>query len=162
MTALAADYFAVPDPADPGRITYWRRTSGTLKPWPAKARYGPVLYRTDLPAGLDAQQRQQWAADWYRENAHPWHDRVRAAIDSAPDECAARFAAFTTRCRQCGKLLHDPASKAYGVGPDCRDGWPEAVLALAAEAVGRAHAAVPQPGDHPAGAVAGAAPTTNH
>lgn len=142
MTALAADYFAVPDPTDAGCITYWRHAGGKLAPWPARARYGPVLYRTDLPTSLDVQQQQQWAADWYREHAHPWHEQIRAAIDNDPDGCAARFAAFTTRCCQCAKKLRDPASKTYGVGPDCRDGWPDAALALMAELVGRAHAAV--------------------
>lgn len=140
MTTDAVDYFAVPDPSDPGRITYWRRTNGRYKPWPAKARYGPTLYRTDVPAGLNPQQRQEWIAAWFREHAQPWHEQLQAAINNRPGECAARFAAFTTRCCQCGKRLHDPASKAYGVGPDCRDGWPDAGLAAMAESVGRAHA----------------------
>lgn len=135
-------YVAVPDPADPTRITYWRRTGGKLTPWPAKARYGPVLYRTDLPAGLSPQQRQEWIAAWYRQHSYPWHDQVSAAVDADPDGCAARFAAFTTRCCQCGKVLRDPESKTYGVGPDCRQGWPDAVLAAMVEAVGRAHATV--------------------
>ncbi|QKW15457.1 DUF6011 domain-containing protein [Verrucosispora sp. NA02020] len=136
-----ADYFAVPDPTNPRQITYWRRTSGRLKPWPAKARYGPVLYRTDLPEGLKGQAQQEWIIRWHRQHTFPWHEAIRAAVDSDPTGCAARFAAFTTRCCQCGKQLHDPTSKTYGVGPDCRDGWPDAVLALMVEAVGRAHAA---------------------
>lgn len=136
------EYFAVPDPSDPARMTYWRRSNGRLQPWPAKARYGPALYRSDLPDGLDPQQRQQWIAAWAREHSLPWHAAVRAAIDADPDGCAARFAALTTRCCRCGKQLRDPASKAYGVGPDCRDGWPDTLLAAMAEAVGRAHADV--------------------
>lgn len=138
-----ADYFAVHNPTDPSQITYWRRDSaGRLNPWPAKARYGPALYRTDIPAGLDPQRRQEWMADWFRQHTYPWHAAIRDAVDRDPAGCAARFAAFTTRCCQCGKKLHDPASKAYGVGPDCRDGWPKPVLAAMVEAVGRAHALI--------------------
>jgi hypothetical protein len=137
----SADYFAVADPNDATRITYWRRTEGRLKPWPATARYGPALYRTDLPADLKGQAQREWIASWHRQHTFPWHEAIRAAIDSDPTGCAARFAAFTTRCCQCGKRLRDPTSKTYGVGPDCRDGWPDAVLASMVEAVGRAHAA---------------------
>ncbi len=139
-----AEYFAVPNPTDPGQVTYWRRDStGRLKPWPAKARYGPALYRRDIPADLNPQQRQEWMAEWFRQHAYPWHAAICEAVDRDPAGCAARFAAFTTRCCQCGKKLHDPASKTYGVGPDCRDGWPDLVLAAMVEAVGQAHALQP-------------------
>ncbi|XTZ13901.1 DUF6011 domain-containing protein [Micromonospora echinospora] len=135
------EYFAVPDPDDPTRITYWRRAAaGKLTPWPSRARYGPQLYRSDVPADLAGMQRQEWIQAWARENQRPWYEKIHAALDADPQECAARFAAFATRCCQCGRMLHDPESKACGVGPDCRDGWPAAVIAAMVEAVGRAHA----------------------
>lgn len=140
---VTAEYFAVADPTDPARITYWRRTNGKLAPWPSRARYGPQLLRSDLPAGLAGQERQEWIQAWFRAHVTPWHTQVHATIDTNPETCAARFAAFTTRCCQCGRTLRDPASKAYGVGPECRDGWPDTVLAAMVEAVGRAHADTP-------------------
>jgi hypothetical protein len=36
-----AKYYAVPDPDDPERMTYWRQTSRGRQPWPTKAQYGP-------------------------------------------------------------------------------------------------------------------------
>lgn len=137
----APTYFAVPDPADLTLMTCWRQSGAKLAAWPSRARYGPQLLRTDVPPDLRGQERQEWIWAWCREHLTPWHEQVRAPIVADPRECAARFAAFATRCAQCGRVLKDPASKTYGVGPECRDGWPAAVLAAFAEAVGRAHAA---------------------
>lgn len=136
----APTYFAVPDPTDSTLMTYWRQSGAKLTPWPSRARYGPQLLRTDLPPALRGQERQEWIWAWCREHLTPWHEQVRAAIDADPRECAARFAAFATRCAECGRALRDPASKTYGVGPECREGWPAAALAAMVEAVGRAHA----------------------
>ncbi len=138
---MTAEYFAVPHPSDAARMTYWRRGArGNLKPWPARARYGPELRRSDVPTGLGPADLREWAAAWYRQHAVPWHAAVRAAIDADPDTAAARFAAFATRCCSCGRRLTDSASKTYGIGPECRADLPAAVLAAYAEAVGRAHA----------------------
>ncbi|ASU83558.1 hypothetical protein CDO52_12850 [Nocardiopsis gilva YIM 90087] len=142
----------LPDPHDPGQITYWRRDDrGRLNPWPAKARYGPALYRSQVPAGLTGPDRRAWAQDWHRTHRHPWDAAIRSAIDADPDACRARFAAFTTRCCSCGRALSDPESKTVGVGPECRAGVPADMLGRLAVLVGRAHATalsasdVPQP-----------------
>lgn len=141
-------YFAVPDPDDAARITYWRRSNdGQLAPWPAKARYGPALYRKPgpghqhvIPAGLGGEERRQWTLRWFETVSGPWHLRARAAVEADPLVAAARFAGLKCACCICGRVLTDRASKTYGVGPDCREEWPDALLAAAAEAVGRAHA----------------------
>lgn len=134
-------YFAVPDPSDATRMTYWREAGGKRKPWPAKATYGPALYRTDLPDGLDWQARQDWIADWMRANAWPWYEQVNAAIEADRAGCARRFAEFTSRCCQCGRKLRDPATKVEGIGPECREDAPAWLMTAAASEVSRVHAA---------------------
>lgn len=135
-------YYAVPDPNDPGQMTYWRRDHrGRLTPWPSKARYGPTLNRSDVPDGLTPTDRHQWITDWFRTHRRPWDDAVRAALDADPAQAQAAFAAFAVRCCVCGRRLTDAKSKTVGVGPDCRDGFGEDVLADLAVRVGRAHAA---------------------
>lgn len=134
------EYFAVVDPSDPGRMTYWRSGKRGLKPWPAQARYGPVLYRSDVPADLSGTARREWIATWFAERSQPWHQAIREAIATDPDDCRARFAAFTSHCCMCGRGLTDPASKTYGIGPECRTGISSTTLARLAELVARAHA----------------------
>lgn len=136
-------YYAVPDPDDPGRMVYLRRNArGHLDPWPAKARYGPVLYKRDVPAGLKGEDRQAWISEWIARNSRRWWAAVRQAVADDPDTAQARFAALCTRCCMCGRVLTDQASKAYGIGPECRAGWPDEWLATMAERVGRMHAAL--------------------
>jgi hypothetical protein len=102
----AVRYFAVPDPDDPNRMTYWFRTDGGwIRPWPKGAEYGP------LPEPVES---------W-----NDWQRRVWAAIEADPDGAAARFAKAVVRCGVCGRLLTDPLSRELGRGPDCRDGIPE-------------------------------------
>lgn len=134
-----AEYFAVPDPADPARMTYWRRSRGVLRPWPPRARYGPLLTRADVPAVEPA--RREFLLRWAAQVAAPWRTAILAAVETDPLACAARFASFQTRCCCCGRVLRDSASKTYGAGPECRSGWPASALAAMVEAVGRAHAA---------------------
>lgn len=141
-------YFAVADPDDPGRITYWRRSAnGQLAQWPAKACYGPALYRKPgpghqhvIPAGLDGEDRRQWMLRWIEDVSAPWYRWVHGAIEADPVTAAARFATLKCACIICGRSLSDAASRAYGVGPECRGSWPDALLAAVSEAVGRAHA----------------------
>ncbi len=143
-------YFAVADPVDPGRMTYWRRDGGgRYRPWPAKARYGPDLWRDPgegrehvIPAGLGDADRKRWLLDWAGRVSGPWHAQVQAAIEADPAGAAARFAALRCCCACCGRKLKDPTGRTYGVGPECRDGWPADRLAAAVEAVGRAHAEI--------------------
>jgi hypothetical protein len=138
---MTAEYFAVPDPADPTRVTYWRRSADTrLHAWPAKARYGPRLLRSDVPDDLKGRERQDWIWAWSRGHITPWLLAVGDAINADPDGCAGRFAALTRCCCWCGRKLTDAASKTYGIGPECRAGLPDEALAALIEAVGRAHA----------------------
>lgn len=139
-------YFATPDPADSDRMTYWRRDKNNrLAPWPARARYGPRLTHAEVPANLKGRERQDWIWAWSREHVTPWLVAVNEAVNADPDGAAGRFAALVTRCYCCGRELTDPASKTYGIGPECRTGMSTAVLAALTEAVGRAHAATEKP-----------------
>mgnify|MGYP007075790361 CR=1 FL=1 len=140
------DYFAVPDPGDPERMTYWYRNKrGELKPHPAKARYGPRLTWADIAeAGIDRRDRStvdQFVRNWHRTVSRPWHAAVREAIEQDPITAGLRFAQFAFRCCSCGRLLTDPSSKTYGIGPECRQGMPAEILARLNETVGRVHAA---------------------
>lgn len=142
MTATRAEYFAVTDPTDQRRMTYWRRgADDRLHTWPAKAKYGPRLMKAAVPGRLKGRDRQEWIWAWGRQHITPWLLAVGEAINADPEECAARFAALTTCCCWCGRKLWDPASKTYGIGPECRAGLPDDALAALAEAVSRAHAA---------------------
>lgn len=137
-------YYAVPDPADPGTMVYARRPEKRdgLLPWPAKARFGPVLLRRDVPAGLDSSERYAWARAWFERVRWPWEAALRAAVAADVVGAGRRFAELTTRCCQCGRPLTDPESKCYGIGPDCRGGIPGAVLAAYfTPQVAKAHAA---------------------
>ena len=141
MTDDDVTYYAVHDPADPSRITYWRETAQGRKPWPNKANYAPVLLKRDVPALLTRQDRRAWVNAWFREELPKWQAAIDAAIDADPVGARARFVAFTSRCCCCGRALTDPASKCYGVGPECRADVSAGLLAELTVAVGRAHAA---------------------
>lgn len=141
-TTTAPEYFAVLDPLDPGRITYWYRVqrgrdAGQLAPWPPRTRYG-ALYVKDMPAGTKAEQ-YAFARAHYDRVAHA-RAVLEDVIDTDPDTAAARFAAFASRCCCCGKRLTDERSKCYGIGPECRHGASLDWLASRVDLVGRAHA----------------------
>ena len=142
-------YYAVPDPDDPNQMTYWRdstRGEGFMA-WPPKVRYGPVLYRRDVPKDRQ-EQRLVVEQHWARERE--WHQQVREAIEADPITAAKRFAEFTSRCCLCGRTLTDEASKVYGIGPECRRGLPHEVLANHfAPQISSLHRAAVEPG--PAG-----------
>lgn len=141
MSDLAKGYYATPDPNNPDQMTYWRVRGGRLTKWPTKAAWGPILRRSDVPKELVGEDRNAWIRAWVEANATQWYDAIRAALAADPIGCALRFAELTTRCLNCGRKLTDPASKVYGIGPECRDGLSAATLAALAERVGQAHAA---------------------
>lgn len=131
-------YYAIPDPHDPSIVSYWRQGPRGLKPWPTKARYGPVFYMRDRPK--DRTQLASYLAD-VRAVLARYPIAVREAIVADPEAARARFAELSSHCCICGRSLTDPASKTYGIGPECRQGVPDVVLARLAERMGRAHAA---------------------
>ncbi|MGW6456306.1 DUF6011 domain-containing protein [Streptomyces sp. NPDC055078] len=143
LDAIEAGYYAVLDPADPGTVTYWRRTrtarTSTLKPWPAKAWYGPAVpLRADVPTEHAA--RHLFVAAWSRTR-RAYLDQVVAAITAGPEVAARCFADLRFRCWSCGRALRDETSKTLGIGPECRTGMDPAVLArYCTPEVGRLHA----------------------
>lgn len=138
MTDIA--YYAVHDPNNPRQMTYWRRDkTGRITPWPAEAKYGPALYKADVPKGLGA-GRRQWIRTWFHTHREPWQRAIDQAIAQNPEECQARFSVFTIRCCRCGRGLTDPTSKTCGIGPECRQGMGRPTLARFALLVGRIHA----------------------
>jgi hypothetical protein len=126
-TPLPDGYYAVLDPDRPATMTYWRARDGVLRPWPAKAHYGPPrLLKRDAPT--DQTAKATWMRTWI-DGYRAWHQRVGDAIRCDRDACRARFAAFAIRCADCGRPLTDATSKTFGIGPECRRGYSEAWLA---------------------------------
>jgi hypothetical protein len=86
--------YAVPDPDDEDRMTYWRvEESGrhrVLRPWPADVRWAP--WRPPYPEGLDREQRREWSQRWYDEVFFGWKDAVIAAIAADHQAAADEFA----------------------------------------------------------------------
>jgi len=109
-------YYAVHDPADPSRITYWRETAQGRKPWPNKANYAPVLLKRDVPALLTRQDRRAWVNAWFREELPKWQAAIDAAIDADPVGARARFVAFTSRCCCCA--VHSQTRPASATASD--------------------------------------------
>lgn len=131
-------YFAVPDP-DSGDMTYWYQDKyNRLASWPPKkSHYGPRAPK--CPEGVDQYDHLPVLRQWVDEVRHPWWNKVKAEIARDPDAASARFAQFSSRCCVCGKTLTDAASKVYGIGPECRAGFPPAVLEEFARWMGKAH-----------------------
>ena len=141
---LPEGYYAVPDPRlGVDEMTYWRRLPNKFGPWPPKSRYGPMLARADLPDGLEphSEEGQAFVRNWF-ENVHePYWRAVVEAIAADPVAAGHRFADFAVRCCSCGKRLTNDLSKVYGIGPECRKGLSEEVLAnYFRPEVGRVHA----------------------
>lgn len=143
LETIPDGYYAVLDPDNPTTVSYWRRTTSGrntgLKPWPAKAWYGPAVpLRKDVPQ--DPADRDRCVTAW-RDDRRAYLGQVVAAITAGPEAAARCFAALSTRCWSCGRALHDATSKLYGIGPECRDGMDPAALArYCTPEVGRAHA----------------------
>ncbi|MFF2940243.1 DUF6011 domain-containing protein [Streptomyces niveus] len=143
LDAVEDGYYAILDPDDKGTVTYWRRTrsarTNALKPWPAKAWYGPAVPRRgDVPTEHAA--RDLFVATWSRTR-RKYLEQVVTAIAASPEVAARCFADLRTRCWSCGRALHDDTSKTLGIGPECRSGMDTAVLArYSTPEVGRAHA----------------------
>jgi hypothetical protein len=146
MTAIPDGYYAVPDPLDPAVMTYWRQRatmpSGrpavrAFNPWPDKARYGPVLYRRDVPTET-SRRREVLEAHW--ERVRDYHRRVRESIEADPAAAGRRFAEWCIRCCCCGRALTEEQSKVLGIGPECRRGSdPGALAELRVPKGGRLH-----------------------
>jgi Family of unknown function (DUF6011) len=137
------DYFAVPDPLDPDRLSYWYRPkrgrkAGKIQPWPPRRnRWGVLLGSEVLTVPVD--QRDEYRIGHWRR-VREARQMVAAAIDTDPGLCAARFSAARSACCVCGKELTDERSKTYGIGPDCRQGIGPEALAGLVNAMAAAHA----------------------
>lgn len=132
-------YYAIEGPSELDGVTYWRKKGQEFKPWPPKARYGPIaeIKRSDLPA--DRMEREETLRKLHTDQVL-YIAHAAGIIRSDVEVARARFARLCTRCWSCGKKLTDNASKVYGIGPDCRSGMSDEVLATSARAVGHAHA----------------------
>jgi Family of unknown function (DUF6011) len=130
---LPEGYYAVPDPRGVEEMTYWRRAEGnrgpTFKPWPAKARYGWVLYKKDRPELPKEISRNTYIRAYYETLGPPYRRAIVEAIQEDPVAAQQRFADWAIRCCMCGKGLTNDRSKVYGIGPECRKGMPSEVLA---------------------------------
>lgn len=138
---IEVSYFAVPDPDDSERMTYWRMGARGLASWPPAARYGPRLLKRDVPRELHGREKAEWVHAWYQGTRFAWQAKVFTSINADQHGAAARFAVLSTRCCCCGRALSDPASVTYAIGPECRSGLPSEILAHLTEQVGRLHAA---------------------
>lgn len=124
-TTIPHGYYAVPDPNDPDTITMWRSHTATyhgasidtLTPWPANARYGPILWRRDVPKKQPARDQVRAA---HRERRKAWMDTVTARILADLKAAASLYAATAVRCSECGRALTDETSKSLGIGTECR------------------------------------------
>jgi len=135
-----ARYFAVTDPLDPAKVSYWYRPTegrhaGAITPWPLRRNSWGALYRKDVAAGADG---RAYAIEHFARVARARQDAERE-IDRDPVAAAQRFARLAIRCCCCGKALTDDRSKVYGIGPECRRGASPAFLALLVEQVKAAY-----------------------
>ncbi len=144
MTEVRPDYFAVPDPLDPSKLSYWYRPkrgkkAGQLRGWPPRRNDWGVLYRKDVLAQPPEQRADYQIAHWQRIRAA--REEIAKTIDADPTLAAARFAACHSICCCCGKGLTDERSKAYGIGPECRSGMKPETLTALTSAMREVHAA---------------------
>lgn len=131
---LPEGIFAIHDPDDPASMKYWRRKDTkrgmhvyhSFRRWPA-GTIGSLLTARD---GKDPYVR-----------IGGYLARVIEAIAEDPVAAGRRFAQFCDCCCRCGKVLTDPVSKSYGIGPDCRrDISPELLARYLTPQVERLHA----------------------
>ena len=136
-------YFAVLDPLDTSKMSYWYlpdkgRKKDQLQPWPPLRNKWGSLYDKDIPE----HSRENVNAEVFRAFLRAYFDRVRTAreeveriISEDPGLAAARFSHLAIRCCYCGKTLTEERSKIYGVGPECRQGASPDYLARLIEMV---------------------------
>lgn len=134
-------YFAVPDPLDPTKTSFWYRSqtgrdAGQIKPWPPRRSTWGQLLKVDVPHDKRTEPKA------YREFVRGHFAAVGVArgqveilIERDPQAAAAAFSHWAIRCCVCGKTLTDERSKVYGVGPDCRARMPVALVDAIAEQV---------------------------
>jgi hypothetical protein len=120
-------YYAVPDPADPLRMTFWRVSARGCRSWPPRSGGDGAKYKALLAA---AESKTEWT-----RLVVEWSDAIDTEIREHPERAGARFACWHARCCRCGRRLTDPRSKTYGIGPECVTGVPRSVLPQMAEAM---------------------------
>lgn len=132
-------HYAIPDPHDPTVVSMWRVKRGQMEPWPKQARFGPRLYRRDLPP---EPEQARVAIEAYWVTVRGYREEVATLLATAPEQAAARYAAVTFRCAMCNRALKVPESNGYGVGPECRSWMPSSLLATYAAQVARLRAEI--------------------
>jgi hypothetical protein len=95
--------YAIPDPDEPRRPTYWRVTNGKIQPWPSGAKYGPPRPPLTDPRPDPAIRAAQLAV--WRTDIKQHRLRVIAAINADAPGAAARFTAGTERCSHCRRFF---------------------------------------------------------
>jgi hypothetical protein len=94
-------FYAVRD--DTGQLTYWHHVRGrTLKPWPAKAHYGPQKPAWD--ADQDPETRHALNAA-YRAERNAYIATIERQIMENYEQARALFWAHTGRCSTCRSTL---------------------------------------------------------
>lgn len=112
--------YAVADPFEPWRASYWTVSSQEgLKAWPTAAagKYGPQRPPKGAPGGSIEQRRD--AIRFWRGHVEEYRVAVLKAIAADPAGAAARFARETERCSACRSPLKAgelPDSAAAGRG----------------------------------------------
>jgi hypothetical protein len=124
----AYSYFAVPDPLDPAKMSYWYLPKkgwmkDKLQPWPPRRNKWGALWIKDVPEQVRNDKKA------YTEYITAHFNRVRLAridveriVSADPQLAAVRFSHLAIRCCRCGKALTEQRSKTYGIGPECRQG----------------------------------------
>ncbi|WP_239404665.1 hypothetical protein [Frankia sp. Cj3] len=139
-------YFAVPDPLDPGQMSYWYRPvsgrkAGQVVPWPSRSSWS-ALRR--IPAAFD----ETVAPGPYRAYVRSHHVAVGVAlgqvdvlVERGPVGAAARFAALTGRCCRCGRKIRRADERGVSCGVDAahRTDMSAEILGLLIDAVRAAH-----------------------
>ena len=91
---LPLGMFAVRDPDDDDRMTYWRVEEDgkhrALRPWPADVRWAPLS--PPCPEGLNPAQRREWRDGWYADVYFGWKEEVIRRIAEDPQAAADEFA----------------------------------------------------------------------
>jgi hypothetical protein len=131
------------------KLHYWYRVQrgrdeGRIRPWPPGRSHFGVLYKRDIPDEQTCRETfdctsKEWELQFW-EDVKDVRQAAMREIAEHPEEAAARFAVLQSTCCCCGRALTEDRSKAYGIGPECREGAAPEVLKRIGELTAREHA----------------------